>query len=374
MLLALLFLFLVGAACSDKGGGRKASGDAGADSIEASNSTGKSSEKDRAEGVGVPVEVVRPSVGEISSYMLLSSTVETESRVDVYPQTTGLVEEIYVEEGNLVKKGSALLKLDDREYSIDAAKAEVSFHKLENEFKRDEKMYHDAMISVEEYENARYELKQAELEWQKAKLLLQYTRINSPIDGVVSERLVDVGDRITASTRIFSIVNLNSLIAVVHVPEREMNRVRLKQRVVIRSDYLPGGEIIGWVKRISPVVDPNSGTFKVTVGLTGDEDTIKPGMFVNVSIVTGTHEKALLVPRKAVVYDGGREYLYLAGQDSTARRVELDKGYSNNRVVEVLSGVGKEDMVVVVGQGGLKDGARVRILGTDETAGERETS
>jgi membrane fusion protein (multidrug efflux system) len=375
LLSAVLFLLLLpGPACNRNG---EAVTDAG-DPAEQANgdSAGAEPGKNRkAESQGVPVEVTPAVVGEISSSILLSSTIQTESRVDVYSQAAGLVDRILVEEGARVEKGAVLTLLDDREYSLDEAKAEVSYHRLQNEFKRIEHMHENDLISVEEYETAGYELRQAELEWEKAKLLLDYTRIEAPISGVVSERLINAGDRITANTKVFSMVNLDSLIAVVHVPEREIGRVVLGQDVEIASDFVPERELGGWVKRISPVVDPNSGTFKVTVGIRGDGIPLKPGMFVNVHIITATHENAVLVPRDAVVYDGGREYIFLAAEDSTAKRIELDRGFSNNRIVEVLSGVAKDDRVIVVGQSGIKDGARITILegNTSPDEGERES-
>ena len=321
---------------------------------------------------GVPVEVTRAVTGEISSYILLSSTIETESRVDIYSQAPGLVDRILVEEGDHVSKGSVLARLDDKEYALDEAKAEVAFHKLENEFKRLEHMHHDELISVEEFENAGYERRRAELEWQKTKLLLEYTRIESPINGVVSERMINIGDRITTNAKVFSIVNLDSLIAVVYVPEREINRVGIGQDVKISSGFLEDEEISGWVKRISPVVDPNSGTFKVTIGLEGSAMKVRPGMFVNVYIVTGTHGDAILVPRDAIVYDGGREYIFLASEESTATKIEREKGFSNNQIVEVLSGVEHDDMVIVVGQSGIKDGAKVTILDQEDSKDTEE--
>ncbi len=362
-----------GAACSRDGEAITENDVTAAQVVE--DSAGSKNREDRkGEAQGVPVEVTRAFVGEISSSILLSSTIQTESRVDVYSQVAGLVDRILVEEGAHVEKGAVLAVLDDREYALDEAKAEVSFLQLQNEYRRIEHMHRDDLISVEEYENAGYELRQAELEWEKAKLLLDYTRIEAPISGVVSERFVNVGDRITANAEVFSVVNLDSLIAVVHVPEREIDTVRLEQDVKITSDFIRDRELGGWVKRISPVVDPNSGTFKVTVGIDGDGIPLKPGMFVNVHIITDIHEKALLVPRDAVVYDGGREYIFLASEDSTARRIELDRGFSNNRIVEVLSGVKENDRVIVVGQSGIRDGARITVLsGTNPDEGESES-
>ncbi len=368
--LMLIVTFLLwGPACSPDG---NATNEETA-TVEESEEKGDKGEKEE-EKPGVPVEVARVRVGDISSYILLSSTIETESQVEVFSQTAGLVDNIFVEEGDYVRKGAVLAKLDDEEYALDEAKAEVVFRKLENDFKRIEKMYSDDLISVEEYETALYELQEAELEWKKAKLLLKYTRIEAPISGVVSGRMIHIGDRINSTTGIFSVVNLDSLIAVVHVPEREIDRVSLHQNVMVSSDFIEGNEVKGRVKRISPVVDPNSGTFKVTVGLKPNGVNLKPGMFVNVHIVTGVHENTLLVPRDAIVYDGGREYIFLASEESTATRLELVKGFSNNRIVEVLSGVGSEDHVIVVGQSGIKDGAKIKILNEFSTEEAEESS
>jgi len=371
----LLMMFLTaGVSCNNQG---NAVDDNGSPALKeekaAAEGDGAAEEGNKEdERLGVPVEVAEVTLGRISSYILLSSTIETESSVDVYPQTSGLVDELLVEEGDLVERGSLLARLDDEEYSLDEAKAEVAFRKLENDFKRVEEMYQGDLISVEEYENVRYELRQAELEWDKSKLLLRYTRIEAPITGVVSERLISAGDRINTSTRIFSIVNLDSLIAIVHVPEKEIYRINLRQRVRIGSDFIKGEEIKGWVKRISPVVDPNSGTFKVTVGLEAEGARLRPGMFVHVHIITGTHEDTMLVPRDAIVYDGGREYIFIASEESTAARVELDKGFSNNQIVEVLSGINHDDHVIVVGQSGIKDGAKIKIIDDQQTRGGEE--
>jgi membrane fusion protein (multidrug efflux system) len=373
-----LFLVLVlfaGISCGHQGNannGENPSAEASVEVDDKENDDGEDGNKGKV--LGVPVEVTRAKIGDISSFLLLSSTIGTESQVEVYSQTTGLVAQIKVEEGDHVRRGAVLARLDDEEYALDEAKAEVTFQKLQNDLRRIEQMHRDNLISSEEYENAGYELRQAELEWQKAKLLLEYTRIEAPIAGVVSERRIHVGDRITTNTHVFSVVNLDSMIAVVHVPEREVKQVELHQPVQISSDFIEGKHLEGWVKRISPIVDPNSGTFKVTVGVYAEQDVLRPGMFVNVQIVTGTHPEAILVPRDAIVYDGGREYIFLASNDSTAKRIELHKGFSNNQIVEVLSGIERDDFVIVVGQNGIKDGAKIEILEERAAADEGEAS
>jgi len=147
-------------------------------------------------------------------------------------------------------------------------------------------------------------------------------------------------------------------------------RTLQKHILVITSDFLSGQEFTGWVKRISPVVDPGSGTFKVTVGIRDQFESLRPGMFVSVRIVTDTHHDAILLPKQAIVYDGGDKYVFVL-RDTVAKRILLKVGYDETDFIESLIGIKEGEQVIVVGQNGLKDGVRVRsvnMFGTDEIA------
>ena len=120
-------------------------------------------------------------------------------------------------------------------------------------------------------------------------------------------------------------------------------------------------EHLGQRRHLSPIVDPNSGTFKVTVGLRDRWEYLRPGMFVNVRIVVDTHLSAVLIPKEAVVYDGSERYVFVV-VDSTAQRIQLDVGYENGLFVESRSEINADTPVIVVGQNGLKDQARVKVI------------
>ena len=140
-----------------------------------------------------------------------------------------------------------------------------------------------------------------------------------------------------------------------------MRIVPTGQIAEVESDFVEDMQFAGYVKRISPIVDPNSGTFKVTVGLRDRWEYLRPGMFISVRIIVDTHLDAVLIPKEAVVYDGSDRYVFVVA-DSMAKRVRLDVGYENGRFVEALSQIDADVPVIVVGQNGLKDQARVRIV------------
>ncbi len=312
---------------------------------------------------GIPVEVTPVVRGDIANYLLYNSTVETEQTVDVFSRISGLVEKIYVEEGNRVKIGQPLLQLEQDEYILDEKNARLQYDKQKSEFKRFQILKEKNLISEEEFENTRLALEQAELQWKRAQLNLDYTIVRSPINGVVGERFVRLGDRIQTSTRLFVISNLNEKVVKLYIPQDEWVNCYRNQPAVITSDVLPEQQFTGWVKRISPIVDPTSGTFKVTVGIKDPGALLRPGMFVSVKLIVDTHRGVPLIPKAALVYENERSYFYLVQADSAVRQ-ELHRGFEDAHRVEVTNAIPDNARIVVVGQDGLKSGSKIKVIKT----------
>ncbi|UCH95069.1 MAG: efflux RND transporter periplasmic adaptor subunit, partial [Candidatus Aminicenantes bacterium] len=239
----------------------------------------KDAEKDTD---AVPVQVTSPTVGDISSFLLFSSNIDSEKVVDLYPMTFGIIEKIIFDEGQQVKKDDVLAILDDREASLNEKKAELNYKKLKAEFERQKEIYQRQMLSKEDFERLKFNMETAKLEWEQAKLLLSYTRITSPISGVVTKRHIKVGNKINTSQLAFSIVQDKEKIAVVNIPEQEKDEVFLQQKTIVFSG---SKEVPGSIKRISPAIDPESGTFKVTLDVHDKKGIFAVGQFVNVKII-----------------------------------------------------------------------------------------
>lgn len=313
----------------------------------------------------IPVEVTTINKGSISSYLLLSSNLETEKMADVYSRVQGLVQKIHYEEGDYVRKDQILMELEADEYKLAEERAHVNYLQQKSAFERAQEMHTRELLSPQEFEQVKFSTEGAKIEWEQAKLNLSYTNIKSPINGVIGERLIRLGDRIQPTDKLFSVINTEQMIAVVYVPEKELETINLNQKAFIFSDNVQGQIFPGWVKRVSPAVDPQSGTFKVTVGVKNLENVLRPGMFVNVRIVTATHNNAILIPKTAIVYENEAMNVYVV-RDSIARRIELQPGFQDYQSVETLSGVEEGEKIIVVGQAGLKDSTKVKIIAERE--------
>ena len=319
-----------------------------------------SGEKNQSADV-IPVEVTTIKRGIISDFILLSTNLETEKMASVYSRVQGLVENISVEEGDNVKKGQILMTLEADEYVLAEKKAKLNYLNQKSDFDRMEAMYQQNLLSKEEFEQANFALGGLEVDWEQAKLNLSYTRIKTPIAGVVGDRSIKPGDRIQPADKLYTVINTSEMIAVVYAPEKQLGSVVKNQRAYITSDHLAGQEYEGWIKRVSPVVDPQSGTFKITVGVKNRNNILKSGMFVNTHIITATHDNAVLIPKTAIVYENEQLSVYVV-KDSLAQKVALKVGFQDHEKIESLEGVEEGDKIIVVGQAGLKNNTKVRIV------------
>ena len=310
---------------------------------------------------GVPVSIVKASLGDIVASVAFSATVESERMVKVYPQTSGLVQSVVVEEGDRVRAGQVLVQLDDDDAEIALRRSQAELRKQQADSLRTARLFNQGLVSRNEYEQALYEVSRAHLDLEDALLTLRRTRIRAPVDGVIATRNVEIGDRVGGSSPVYDMVTLDRLVAQVHIPGRTRPNLRVGQLANITSDMLPGHEIQGVIQRISPVINPQSGTVKVTVELRDPKRLFAPGMFASVALITDQKSDALLAPKEALVYDAGQAYAFVVKAD-TARRVRLELGLTNARQVQVISGMVQDDSIIVVGHEGLRGGALVRVI------------
>jgi len=320
----------------------------------------KDKKKDKKEII-VPVRVETLKKGPISSFILSSGTVEAEMSVDIVAETAGVVEKLNVEEGDKVKKAQVLAVVNFEELNLSKDKAEVALKEAENTFKRTKNMFDRQLVSQEDYDNARFNYNQKKLDFDNARVKFNKSMIKAPFPGIVTERFITAGQFLTINQKAFSLVNRDVLKVNVFIPEERVRELKTGMSANLISEAAKQ-TFKGNVKRISHVVDPSTGTVKVTVYIKHDSN-IRPGMFVKVRLLTDTIQDALLVPKKAVVYQNDRQFIFIYDAlTHKAKKVELKTGYQDEALFQSLNKDLKPgDRVIVAGQNGLKDGAKVRL-------------
>jgi len=347
-------------------GGPPADDDAQATN-ESESATGNG--EDEEETPPVPVETGFPVRGDVYAIYAGTAPIEAFAEADVIAKVEGVVREILVEEGTDVREGQVLARLDGDLLRLELNESEARLNKLRRDYERNVNLKEKGLISSGDFDKIRYEMEALEASYNLARLELDYTQIRAPIDGVVSERYIKIGNTIAEGDPVFRVTSFDPLVAYLHVPERQYGNIRADQPAGIEIDALPGQRIMATVTRVSPIVDPDTGTFKVTIEIRDAERRIKPGMFGRIGIVFDRHTDAVQVPRSAIIEDDGETSVFVVA-DGTASRKSVTTGYSNRGMVEVIEGLDDDDEIITVGQVGLKDNAAVRVINADENAAD----
>ncbi|WP_088328325.1 efflux RND transporter periplasmic adaptor subunit [Lacimicrobium sp. SS2-24] len=317
----------------------------------------------KQEVLAIPVEVAQLSKGEISSAYSTTAILEAKEEAFVVARASGIIREILVEEGDYVEKGQALARLETERYQLNLDRAQANLTSIEKELKKVRDMYAKKLISADAFDKLSSSYDAAKADLNLARLDLAETTITAPISGYIAERNAKVGN-LTESfqrERMFHIVQQKDLYGVVHLPEKELPRVHKNQAAALAITALGEQQVDAYVERISPVIDAQTGTFKVTLRVPNAQNQLKAGMFAQVNLNYETHQDATLLPRRAVLNIDDKTSVFVV-KDGIASKQEVLTGFSEGDKVEVLEGLNGDEQVVITGHHNLKDQATVEVV------------
>ena len=245
---------------------------------------------------------------------------------------------------------------------LEEAEARLQLKRAGQVWKRVQALDARKLIDDGIFTNARFAYEASKAELELAALKVSQARITAPVSAVVTERNIEPGDNIATNTRLLTLADLNRLEAELRLPESQWFLVKRGQRVTISPEALPGKSFPGRVARINPTIDPENGTFKITVNITHTgRGKLRPGMFAVVRIRTAVRDRAKLIPRQAVLGDEDQRFVYVVKKGVAERRRITLGAFSGDRV-EVRSGLKTGERVIVAGQHRLRPGRTVTVL------------
>lgn len=318
-------------------------------------------EKDEEKKDPIPVEAQEARGGRISSYISSTANLVPENQVQILAEWEGRVASLTVEEGDAISKGSVLAELARQDGEIALSKTKVQAENNRLAFERSQRLLKQELISQETFDSAKLAYELAKQELAEAEWRLEKTFIRTPFGGRITERLVQPGQHVRPGDHLFSVADFDPLVARIYLPEADVLELEEGRTVQIALRAASDIAFEGRIRQISPVVDTATGTVKLTIEARDVPRQVRPGAFVRIDIVRQTVADAVLVPREAVVRELQKAYVFVA-KDGVAEKRTVELGMEERGWLQTVEGVAVGDQIIVAGQGGLKDGAPVKVL------------
>ncbi|HTN43239.1 MAG TPA: efflux RND transporter periplasmic adaptor subunit [Nitrospiria bacterium] len=319
---------------------------------------GKKTGPSRSERPLIHAELIKLRSEEIPVYREVTGTVASASAATLASKVLGQVEEIRVKEGNRVKTGDVLITLDSRALLAQRERAEAELENAKIHYQRIKTLFKERSATQQELDNAERTYKVAEATWKSIEADLAYTTIKAPFDGVITEKLIEVGELASPGRSLLRIEDEGHLRLEVPVAETDAAGLRIGQTVVVRLDALDGLALDGRVAQILPAADPSTHSFWVKADLPS-VPRIRSGLFGRMVFPIG-RRSALMIPQAAVQVEGELSRVYVADESAIVQSRLIRPGPVREGRVEVLSGLVDGERILARASDG-REGAIVRI-------------
>jgi RND family efflux transporter MFP subunit len=311
----------------------------------------------------VNVEVQKAIVPEECRELAYSGTIEESETIPLSFSSVGTVSKVFVSEGAIVKKGQLLATLDNATYQNTYTMMQASQQQAEDAYNRLTPMYKNGSLPDVKYVEVETGLQKAKAATAIARKNLDDCNLYATTDGYIGKRSIEPG--MTAMPNIISItiVKISKVFARVSVSENEIALIQKGQKASITIGALGSAHHDGVVEEIGVVADPIAHTYKINIGITNKDLSIKPGMICSATIESPRAVHGVVVPGSSVMVDeSGKNFVYVVSSQNKAIRKYVVTGQLLNNGIEVLEGLQINEAVVVAGQHKLIDNASVQIV------------
>jgi len=312
----------------------------------------------------IPVSLIHVNMGVGDSQLEATGMFTTDDETLLAFKNGGIIERIYVKEGELVKKGQLLAILNLTELNAKASQVKLAIDKAQRDFNRAQKLYKDSVATLEQFENAKTQLDYLKEDLNTINFNMRYSEIRATTNGYVLMRLANEGQIVGPGTPIVQINGASKGDWMVKIGVSDQQWAAIQEGDSARittdafSDVLPAK-----VHRKSEGIDPKTGTFSILVKPnTIGKLPIASGMFARVTIF-GQASNAWSLPYSALLDgDAGRGFVYVTEDKLIAKKVEVKIGAIQKDHVEILSGLEQFKYVIEAGSPYLKDGSKIKVI------------
>ncbi|WP_083572044.1 efflux RND transporter periplasmic adaptor subunit [Salegentibacter echinorum] len=300
-------------------------------------------------------------------YAEVQGDVTTNENIIIYPEYSGILSEVRVKEGQNIKKGQVLAKIDDGGLSSELAQLETNANLAKTTYERQKRLWDQNIGSEIQYLETKANYEGLKSSVNRLKAQLEKTVVRAPFSGIIDEVFTEEGEVVSpGQNRLFQLVNLSDMYIKAEVPESYLNHISKGTEVLVDISSL-NKDFEGKIRRVGNTINPNNRSFTIEVAIPNEQGKIKPNQIATLKLNDYTAENAMVVPENALLKNAKGESVVFVIEEETgeneakARRVIVETGYSYKDMVEITSGLEPQQTLILEGAKNLRDGQKVKI-------------
>lgn len=302
-------------------------------------------------------------------YIELQGNVQTKQNVLIYPEMPGILESVFVKEGQKVAKGQVLARIDDGGMSSQLAQLQTNVAFAKTNYERQKRLWDQKIGSEMQYLQSKTNYFAQQKSVEQLKSQIEKTTIIAPFDGVIDAVIKEKGSVIAPGpgAEIFRIINLNNMYISTEVPERYIVSVTKGKKVKVEFPVL-GETLVSSVRQVGSFINPNNRSFKIEVPVTNKNGNVKPNLTAKLQINDYTNTKAILIPQSIISENAqGDQFIYVvinkdANNEAVAKKVIIKTGKTQGDIIEVIANLEPGTEVVKEGARSVNNGQTVKVI------------
>lgn len=310
----------------------------------------------------VPVKIQTAEISEFRDTIEALGTAMANETVRITAQTQDVVEKIYFESGDLVEQGQLLAELNARTEVARVQQLKFSLDEAKRQLDRITELRRGNAASQQQFNEQEVRVNGLQADLEVAEVTLKEMKIYAPFSGRVGIREISAGSLVSPGDVFTTLDDIKPIKVDFSVPERYFASVAVDQEVIARSRAYPGEQFTGRISSIDSRVDPVTRSVKVRAKINNDDERLRPGMLLQITLLRSIDE-ALLLPEKALIPIQNRQYVYVLTPDNRARQKEVTIGRRKPGIVEITDGLKPGEKVIIEGIVRLRDGVPVSVQG-----------
>jgi multidrug efflux pump subunit AcrA (membrane-fusion protein) len=309
----------------------------------------------------MPLVKVQPAMKtKMVSLIEITGTIQANVFTDIKSPANGIVESLHARENQQVEKDRIIAVINPNDRVALISNNQLQVQQIEAKLKTTNK-------NTDEYNVLLHELEKAKENLEYATKMYQTVPVICPMNGLVTQRWTDKGSQVGEKEKIITVSDMNSLVIKAEVNEKYYEAIKKGKKLPIILNAYPNDTLTGSINLVYPQIDPVTRSVKFDIKILNFHKSLLPGMMASIKIPVSEKEDAIVVPEHAVLTSSdNKNFLFIINSDSVALKRMVQTGISSGNKLEIITGIKKNEKVIVSGQEMLKDSMKVKIMGTPE--------